>query len=102
MATISAVSQQLIYAKLPLTFTDIANPPGDAVAVAIVAPTVDPQTSDWKTAAWKAGGPPYVAQLLVGPGSSFGALVKGNYRVWLKITDAAEVPEMRVDWLRVT
>ena len=70
------------------------DPTGDVVQFAFVAQGVNPTSGDLKAASWETvTGPPsqFVARCLVGPGGTV-ALTKGRYQVWIKITDAPEIP----------
>lgn len=68
----------------------IVDPTSATVEAAFVpADATDPQTGDWKAAAWTTtaiGG--FVAQCLVGPGGSFVPTAQTLYNCWLRITFA--------------
>jgi hypothetical protein len=86
----------LVYVEVPVAFTVngvVINPTADVVQLAFPSSGVDPVGGDWVTGTWEAGGPPYVARLLVGPGGAK-VLAKGRYDVWVKIVDAPEIPAM--------
>lgn len=71
------------------------DPTGDAVAVALVAGSADPQPADWIAGSWEADArlapPTYYARVLVGPGGDK-ALAKGSYNAWVRLSDPPEVP----------
>jgi hypothetical protein len=67
------------------------NPTGDVVEVAFKTPGVDPAGPDWHAASWETAGTAYYARLLVGPVGGL-VLAVGTYRMWIRITDAPEVP----------
>lgn len=72
--------------------TDIS---GDDVQLAFLAPGEPPTETDWIDADWEAGGPPYVAKLIVGKDAAAldGAeLAVGEYMVWVRVTDSPEIP----------
>ncbi len=59
------------------------------VDMAVVAYGAEPDSGDWKTAAWEST----TAKILIGPGSSaIGALAEGIYGVWVRITTVEEKP----------
>jgi hypothetical protein len=67
------------------------NPTGDTVEVAFKAPGVDPAGPDWHAASWETAGTAFYARLLVGPVGGL-VLAAGTYKMWVRITDAPEVP----------
>lgn len=67
------------------------NPTGDPVEVAFKPPGVDPAGPDWHAASWETAGTSYHARLLVGPVGGL-VLAAGTYKMWIRITDAPEVP----------
>jgi hypothetical protein len=92
----------LEYVEVPVAFTIqgvVQNPTADAVQLAFPSAGVDPVAGDWVTGSWEAGGPPYVARALVGPGAK--VLGKGNYDVWVKVTDSPEVPVKKSGFLKI-
>lgn len=67
----------------------------DVVEMAFAAPFVTPGDTDWLTAEWESGGPPYIARVLVGEGAGpLGgtALPVGTYYAWVRVTDQPEIP----------
>lgn len=102
MASISVTSRE--YVKVPVIWTVAGvstDPTANAVELAFVTPQVDPVTGDWKVGSWEALGGRYWARLLVGPGSAYGALTKGNYSVWVRVTANPEVPAKHAGLLSV-
>jgi hypothetical protein len=103
LAEISSLSTE--YVLVPVQFTDpVTNlqidPTGDTIVMAFTSGSTDPAGGDWVSATWRAGGPPYVAQTLVGPNGK--TLAKGGWRVWVKITSNPELPVLRAGFLKVT
>ena len=63
--------------------------------MAFVAEFAQPQDADWIAGDWEAGGPPFFATMLVGPGADqLGGkeLAAGDYVVWVKVVDQPEIP----------
>ncbi len=77
----------------------LVDPTGDDVAMAFMAPGVNPGLSDLVTASWQTIGTNFYAILAVGPAGH--ALAVGTYIIWLKVTDSPEIPEEPVGALRV-
>ena len=102
MINISVLSKDFIRVPVSAEEDGLAvDPTGDVVEMAIVTASTDPVGGDWNTAAWETAGSIYYARLLVGPGSSFGALSAKTYDVWVKVTDSPEIPAMRAGPLQV-
>ena len=82
------------YVKIPVT--SIVNgvfldPTSDPVDLAFLATFDKPDTGDWHTGTWTAGGGGlYYARCLIGPGSGVGALTAGTWQVWLRLTATPE------------
>lgn len=79
------------------------DPTGTPVSFAFMSPGVDPTVSDFKVGSWEVEtGPPsrYVARFLLGPTGTY-TLTKGQYAVWIKITDSPEIPQEPIDVLTV-
>jgi hypothetical protein len=103
MAEISSLSTMFVLVEVNFTdpVTELPlNPTADAVVMAFTSTNADPLVGDWKTASWRTGGPPYIAQCLVGPASSV-VLAKGGYHVWVKVTDSPELPVLQGGFLKV-
>jgi hypothetical protein len=92
--TIPSISVE--YVKVPIVGPpDLTSLP---VQMAIVPQGQDPTTGDWKTASWI--GPS--ASILIGPATLL-PLTKGvNYGIWVKITDAMEIPVLGPYPLHIT
>lgn len=86
-ARVSVLSKEPL--DVPLTEYP-ANPTGDTVQVAIKLPDVNPDSGDWKSAAWVSTSTPYIARISVGPGSAIGALAPGRYVAWLRIAHSPD------------
>jgi hypothetical protein len=103
LASISSLSTE--YVKVQVTFTVAGtdtDPTGDTVQMAFKAPGTDPAGGDWVTGSWEtdstvASKPIRYARALVGPAGK--VLAKGNYTVWVKVTDTPEVPAMQAPGL---
>jgi hypothetical protein len=103
VAELSSLSTE--YVLVQVTFMDPVtglqiDPTGDTAAMAFTSSTVDPVSGDWVSATWRVGGPPYIAQTLVGPTGK--QLAKGGYRVWIKISSNPELPILRCGYLKIT
>ncbi len=103
----SLSSLSLEYVRLPVSAKDsgaVVNPTADAVAMAFMA-SGPPAGGDWKTASWETDAtttpPTYYARCLVGPGGTV-PLAPGTYMIWLKITDAPEIPARPVAPITIT
>jgi hypothetical protein len=82
------------YVSIGVSFTVANNaidPTGDDVSFAFCAPGVEPASGDWHAGSWAEGGPPYLAQFLVGPSGQV-TLTAGTWEVWIKVQDTPEVP----------
>jgi hypothetical protein len=88
------------------------DPTTDSVAMAFTLPSLsftDPTSLDFATADWGIIPATYDvsekhwvadARCLVGPGGSI-TLSVGNYRIWVRITDAPEIPIIPTDSLEI-
>lgn len=88
----------LDYLRVPITETTNDIDPTDLdVDIAlipyeyVVGQTVyeEPAEEDWQPAEWAPDGPPYVARVLLPPGTP------ADYQVWVRITGDPEVPVRR-------
>lgn len=90
-ARISSLSKE--YLVVPVK----TNPGGVAVNTAIATVEFaflaggEPQEADWKNGEWTSSGQTDYARVLIGPGSTAGALSDGNYTVWLRVSQSPEV-----------
>jgi hypothetical protein len=105
VARIDSTSKE--YVRVPVEATNnglVVNPTADTVEMAFPAVTVDPAGGDWKAATWETDstGTPvrYWARCLVGPGGTV-TLAVGLYDVWVRITDAPEIPVKKSGQLEV-
>jgi hypothetical protein len=101
---ISSVSTEYVRVNVTAALAETglpANPTADAVYFAFMTPGVTPGSGDWKTAAWAGGGPPYTAEILIGP-SGTDTLAQGKYAIWFKIVDSPEIPVIQVGTLYIT
>lgn len=94
---LSALSTEYIKVKIVVTKLGIAvDPTSDTVQFAFpVGLSANP--SVWYAASWETvtdtlGNKSYYARCLVGPTGGVVALPVGNYSIWVKVTDAPEVP----------
>lgn len=76
------------------------DPTSDAVEFQFPAVGDGLQAANWEAGAWVAGAHPYTAQILIGAGGV--VLTAGVYEVWVRITDAPEVPVLYAGRLEVT
>ncbi|MEV0830873.1 MULTISPECIES: hypothetical protein [Streptosporangiaceae] len=68
------------------------------VQMALVPYSIEPDTSDWKTAQWDGG----YAKVKIGAGSTVGALTEGTYGVWIRVTTTDEIPVLYAGAVRIT
>ncbi|MFI7468157.1 hypothetical protein [Nonomuraea sp. NPDC049646] len=96
MLRIPALSKE--YVPVPISGpADLSSLP---VQMAVVPQGADPSSS-WQTADWSDDGT--AALILVGPGSTIGALTKGlTYDIWVKITSTPEIPVLGPFDLHIT
>jgi hypothetical protein len=81
------------------------DPTGDTVQLAFLPTGSSPTSGDWKTSSWEVGAAgtqsaTYFARCLVGPGGAI-TLALGVYVVWVKVTDAPEVPVLQAGTLEI-
>lgn len=98
----SVLTKEYVRVKVAASLPDgtVVNPTATTVRLAFTAPGVDPVTNDWQTTTtWATVGSSYYAQCLVGPGAV--VLVKGRYRVMVKVTDNPEVPAIDAGTLSI-
>lgn len=106
--------EQLPVFKLPVTSTVFIpanitatsggssfNPTADEVDFAFISGPTDPQSGDWHTGSWVSGGPPYIAQILVGPLNGGLVLAKGSYIIWCRVIATPQVPVFQVGQLTI-
>ncbi len=102
----SSLSQEYVHVRVRDAIAG-ADPTGDTVQMAFVpTPYANPSGGDWKSASWYTDAsdparPVYYARCLVGPSGTV-ALPPGTYRLWLKLTDAPEVPARPVADITIT
>jgi hypothetical protein len=101
--TISALSTE--YVQVPVQAMVAGspyNPTADVVQFSFV-PSGSAAPGSWNTGSWDTTvNDIYLAQCLVGPGSSGVVLAQGTYAVWVKITDSPEVPVKPAGTLAIT
>jgi len=78
---------------------DITN---DDVFFAFTLNDVDPVDADFHPGVWAAGGPPFVAEILIGPENGGLVLPVGKYTIWFKLVDFPTVPIINVGTLNIT
>lgn len=101
MATLSVLATEYVKSRVSATVGCLPyNPTADVIEVAFVAPGVNPGVLDWKVGSWETCGTTYFARLLVGPAGP-NTYPVGTYTMWLRITDAPEVPVLSVGTLQV-
>lgn len=97
---ISALSRE--YVHVAVTAADVdgtaVDPSSDTAEIAIIATGTTVADGDFETASWgELGDDPYVAKVLIGPGGSPSVMTLtagSTYDVYLRITDAPEIPVM--------
>lgn len=99
MLSIYAISTPFI--EVTITNEQGVNPTGDVVEFAFLGPyttvsqaneAVPSASTTWYTGAWQSLVSPYVATILIGPGSGAAVLTAGAYLVLVRVTDSPEVP----------
>lgn len=105
MLTISALSLEYVRVAVSAEEDGVAvDPTGDTVQMAFPAQGVAPVAGDWKAATWETDATTEpdtrYARCLVGPGGTV-TLAAGFYDVYVKVTDAPEVPILKAGQLRV-
>lgn len=99
MATLSVLATEYVKSRVTATVGCTAyNPTADVVEAAFPAPGVNPTT--WYAGSWETCGNVYYARVLVGPAGTV-TLPVGTYTMWLRITDAPEIPVLEVGTLRI-
>lgn len=105
MLELSVVSRE--YVRVPVRAQAaglLVDPSADAVAMAFLAGQAAPESGDWLAASWDVDSTVtparYWAQCLVGPGGTV-ELAAGVYSVWVRVTDAPEIPVRRAGQLRI-
>lgn len=96
------------YVLVPVQATQVGlpyNPSGDTVRFAFMPQATQvPGSSDWVAAAWDVNTTsvlfPYSAKCLVGPAGTI-TLGLGTYYMYLKITDAPEIPVLIAGILQI-
>lgn len=99
MLELSKLSKE--YVRVPVTATEDGvpvDPTTDVVAFSFPPVYHDPDT--WVTGEWEVAGGTTFARILVGPGGDV-VLDEGTFHVWLRVTDAPEVPVKRTGQLRI-
>lgn len=97
MITIPSTSIEYVHAPITGDFTTSMT-----VQMAIITADTEPVTGDWKTAAWDGTDGNADAKILIGTGTSVGALTEGVYGVWVKITATPEIPVICSGRIRIT
>ena len=98
---ISQLSLQYVFVPVSVTALDgnTFNPTNDTVELAFMPQATQvPTSGDWQPATWAISATnvlqPYSAYTLVGPGGTI-QLGVGTYVIYVKITDATEIPVMQ-------
>lgn len=71
------------------------------VDMAFMSRDSQPTAPDWNPADLTDDNGAVVAGVLIGPGSTVGALTPGAYGVWIRITEASETPVRKVGSLTI-
>lgn len=99
--TLRSAASSLEFLRLPISATKAGaafDPTGDDVDIAVVAAGTAPADDDYLPGEWEAGGPPYIARILIGPGSDL-ALEAGRYDCYWRVHDDPEIPAVFADSL---
>lgn len=82
---------------------DVTNIENDEVFFAFIPEGGgDPQSSDFHAGTWVAPGPPYEAQILIGPENGGLNLAVGKYTIYLKVVDFPAVPIINIGTLIIS
>lgn len=93
------------YLKVPVVATEggrLVDLTAASVDIAVTAGDAEPVDADWKGAAWEGVSPNLSARLLIGPGSTFGALANGSYSVWVRVNRSPEAVVRHAGKLTIT
>jgi hypothetical protein len=77
--------------KIKIQVTASGNPTSFSVEVAFKREG-EPVSADWKAATWSSSGGSYYAEIVIGPGSTYGELTPGFYSAWVRVTALTETP----------
>lgn len=80
------------YVTADITATSVGtgqtvDPETDTIFFAFMQGNATPGDSDWHAGAWVMGGPPYYANILVGPDNDGIVLSRGTYQIYVKMVD---------------
>jgi hypothetical protein len=76
------------------------NPTSFPVNLAFIAGPTQPTSGQWQTAAWASvSGPPFVAQILLGPNGY--PLALGTYKIWARVTSGSQQPVIPVGFVTI-
>lgn len=88
-ARINSLSKEYVVVQVS------TNPGGAAINTAVAtvefAFITEGEPSSWTSGEWTTSGQNTYARILVGTGSTVGALANGTYTVWLRISQTPEV-----------
>lgn len=84
------------------TDVEIADITSDDVFFAFTQNGIDPVDADFHAGVWASGGPPFVAEILIGPENGGLVLPVGKYTIWFKLVDFPTVPIINVGTLNIT
>lgn len=92
--TISSLTTD--YIRIGISASDIiggttVNPQSDTVNLAFMQGGAKPGNTDWQAAAWASGGPPYVAEFLIGSANGALVLATGQWQIWAQLNDFPQV-----------
>jgi len=91
--SIAAISTVYLPANISASIGGISfNPTSDEVDFAFISGSAKPQSGDWNTGSWIVGGPPYIAEILIGPENSGLVLPVNSYTVWCRVVATPQVP----------
>lgn len=84
---ISVTSKTYVRMQVKATKGD---PTGDPLECGLSTSYETPPTT-WASGLWETEAGRYFAKLLVGPGSTYGAVTAGRYWLWSRVTDNPEL-----------
>lgn len=98
--SIASISTEFLSADISAKSGGVSfDPTSDEVDFAFISGPTEPQSEDWNAGSWVSGGPPYIAEILIGPDNSGLILAKGSYIVWCKVVTTSQVPKFSIGTL---
>lgn len=101
--TLRSAASSLEFLRLPISAVrdgEAFDPTTDDVDIAVVAAGTAPIEASFLPGEWEDGGPPYIARILIGPGSDI-ELEAGRFDVYWRVASDPELPVVLADSLVV-